>query len=194
MLALALAVVAVVQTGWVFGPPAERPPAVPPPAYLQAKGQALFAAAFKPVGAGHFDLLALRGKPVIAYFWPSWCADCAAEAQALQALQTQQQHASGLVVLGFGVDQADSIARFTRANGIGFPVFVGGQAAIDLSKKMGNLREGMPFVVAIDSQGQAVAQHLGKFGPQTAQDMAAAALKQSAGTVISPTPSETIKP
>lgn len=180
MLTLVLAAVASVQTWFVFWPQAEQlPPAsrpVPPPGYLLAKGQALFAAPFKPLGAADVDLPALRGKPVIAYFWPSWCVQCAAEAQALQGQQAQHR-GRGLVVLGFGVDQADALQRFTRAHALDFPVFAGGQAAIDLSRKMGNLREGMPFVVAVDRQGQAVASHLGKFGPLTASEMAHAALK-----------------
>ena len=176
MLALALAAAAAMTTWSVFGPSAARPPSAPPPGYLQAKGDALFNASFKPVRAAGVEMQALRGKPVIAYFWPSWCVECATEAKALQALQDRHRD-TGLVVLGLGVDQADRIERFARANAIGFAVFAGGQAAIDLSKKMGNLREGMPFVVAVDRHGRAVASHLGKFDPQTAQDMAAAALR-----------------
>ena len=176
VLALALTLVAAAATWFVFAPHAVAPPAGPLPGYLHAKGDALFKASFKPVGMAGASLPALRGKPLIGYFWPSWCAECAAEVKALQALQDRHRN-EGLVVLGFGVDQADRIERFARANAVGFAVFAGGQAAIDLSKKMGNLREGMPFVVAIDRQGRAVASHLGTFGPQTAQDMAAAALK-----------------
>ena len=175
-LALTLAAVASVQTWFVFGPHADRPAATPPPGYLRAKGDALFSASFKKLGATNVDLQALRGKPVVAYFWPSWCVECATEAKTLQLLQDQHQ-VNGLVVLGFGVDQADRIERFARVNAIGFPVFVGGQASVDLSKKLGNLREGMPFVVAIDRQGQAVASHLGKFDSHTAQEMAVAALR-----------------
>jgi len=171
-----LAVVAVVETWVVFGPRAHLPSAVPPSEYLQAKANALFTASLKKLGTADVDLQAVRGKPVIAYFWPSWCVQCATEAKALELLQSHHR-ANDLVVLGFGVDQADQIERFARVNAIGFPVFVGGQAAVDLSKKLGNLREGMPFVVAIDRQGRAVASHLGRFDPQTAQEMAAAALK-----------------
>ena len=175
-LALALTAAASVQTWFVFGPPADRAAAAPPPGYLQAKGNALFSASFKKLGANNVDLQALRGKPVIAYFWPSWCVECATEAKALQVLQ-DQHHVSDLVVLGFGVDQADRIERFARVNAIDFPMFIGGQASVDLSKKLGNLREGMPFIVAIDRHGQAVASHLGKFGSHTAHDMTAAALR-----------------
>lgn len=174
--ALVLAVVAVAQTWWVFGPRADRPRATQSPIELRAKANALFAASFKPVGAARAELQSLMGKPVVAYFWPSWCAECASEIKALQALQ-EQHRASGLVVLGFGVDQADQVARFAKGNAVDFPVFAGGQAALDLSKQMGNLRAGMPFVVAVDRQGQATASHLGKFGPQTAHDMVTRALQ-----------------
>lgn len=174
--ALVLAVAAFAETWWVFGPRAERPPATQSSIELQAKASALFAASFKPVGPARVELQNLKGKPVVAYFWPSWCAECASEVRALQSLQ-EQHRAGGLVVLGFGVDQADRIAGFAKVNAIDFPVFAGGQAAIDLSKQMGNLRAGMPFVVAIDRRGQVAASHLGKFGPQTAHDMVAQALR-----------------
>ena len=176
VLALALAVVAAAATWFVFAPHTVGPPAGPPPGYLQAKGDALFNASFKPVSGAGAALPALRGQPLIAYFWPSWCGECAAEVKALQAVQDRHRN-DGLVVLGFGVDQADRIERFARANAVGFAVFAGGQAAINLSKQMGNLREGMPFVVAVDRQGRAVASNLGRFDAQTAQAMASAALR-----------------
>ena len=175
-LTLLLALAAAAATWFVFAPRAERPPAEPPAGYLKAKGEAFFGAAFKQFGPAVVSLRPYLGQPVIAYFWPSWCVECRAEAKALQGLQDLHR-GSGLVVLGFGVDQSDRIERFVRENSLGYPVFVGGQAAIELSKKLGNLRERMPFVVAIDRQGQVVAAHLGKFEPHTAQEMAAAALR-----------------
>ena len=178
-LLIGLALACVLATGLVLAPRAAKPPALPSPAYLQAKGDAFFAASVKRVASGLQPLQPLqplRGQPVIAYFWPSGCAACTDEVKALQAMQDQHR-ARGLVVVGFGVDQADRIERFVRDNKIAFTVYAGGQAAIDLSKKLGNLREGMPFVVALDRQGRAALHHLGRFAPQTAQDMAAAALK-----------------
>ena len=171
-----LALACLLATAFVLRPRGPQAPALPSPAYLQAKGDAFFAASFKRFASGVQPLQPLRGQPVIAYFWASGCAACIDEAKALQALQDQHR-ARGLVVVGFGVDQADRIERFVRDNAIGFTVFAGGQAAIDLSKKLGNLREGMPFAVALDRQGRATLHHLGRFAPQTAQDLAAAALK-----------------
>lgn len=175
-LTITIMLAAALATGWVFRPRAEKPPSVPPPGYLKAKGDSFFAASFKQFSPAVVALRPLQGKPVVAYFWASGCMECRDEARALQAVQDQYRD-RGLVVVGLGVDQSDRIERFARDNAITFAVFVGGQAAIDLSKKMGNLREGMPFVVAIDRQGRAAVSHLGKFGPQTAPDMAAAALR-----------------
>ena len=176
LLTLALMLAAALATWFVFGPRAERPPSVPPPGYLKAKGDAFFATLFKQFSPSVVALRPLQGKPVVAYFWASGCKECPDEAKALQTVQKQVAD-RGLVVVGLGVDQSDRVERFVRDNELTFAVFVGGQAAIDLSKKLGNLRERMPFVVAIDRQGSVVASHLGKFGPQTASDMAAAALR-----------------
>lgn len=174
-LVIGLALACVLATWFVLGPRATKPPAVPSPAYLQAKGDAFFAASFKRFGSAVQPLQPLRGKPVIAYFWASGCLACIDEVKALQALQDQHR-ARGLVVVGLGVDQSDLVERFVRDNKIAFTVFAGGQAAIDLSKKLGNLREGMPFVVALDQHGRAVLHHLGRFAPHTARDMVAAVL------------------
>lgn len=177
-LTLALAVLAAAATWWLFGPPLPGKAAAkaPPPGYLAAKGDAFFAASFKRSGGAVLPLQSLRGKPVVAYFWASWCAECRAELEALQALQELHRE-RGLVVLGLGVDQADRIERFAREAGASFPVLAGGPAAIALSVRLGNLRERMPFAVAIDSRGLAAEVHLGRFGPATAQGLASAALR-----------------
>ncbi|MBA3595992.1 MAG: TlpA family protein disulfide reductase [Methylibium sp.] len=175
-LTILLAALAAVATWVVFGPPLERPQAAPPLGYLAAKGDAFFAASFKQIGSSVVPLQTLRGKPVVAYFWASWCAKCREELKAVQALQDQYRD-RGLVVVGFGIDQVDRIERFAREAGIDYPVFAGGPAAIALSKRMGNLREEMPFAVAIDREGLAAASRLGEFEPATAQALAAAALR-----------------
>lgn len=175
-LTIVLAVLCAVGTWLVFGPAPARPAAMPPPGLLAAKGAAFFAAPFKPFGAAALPLQTLRGKPVVAYFWASWCGACRDEAKALQALQDQYRD-RGLLVVGIGVDQADRIERFAREAGVSYPVFAGGPAAIALSRRLGNLREEMPFALAIDRQGLAAATHLGKFDAATAQALAAAALR-----------------
>ena len=124
-------------------------------------------------------LAPFKGKPVVVYFWATWCVDCRDEAKALVALRDKYR-ASDLIVVGIGIDQSDRIERFVRDNTVDFPVFVGGSEGIEgieVSRKMGNLRAEMPFVAAINRGGLVTAAHLGKFQATTPETMATAALK-----------------
>lgn len=174
--AILLALIAGAATWFVFGPRRIAPPAQPTAVYLKAKGDALFAASFKQFSSSVVPLAPFKGKPVVVYFWATWCDDCRDEAKALVALRDKYR-ASDLVVVGIGVDQSDKIKRFVRDNSVDFPVFVGGSEGIEVSRKMGNLRAEMPFVAAIDRAGLVTAAHLGKFQATTPETMATAALK-----------------
>lgn len=175
-LTIVLAVLAVALSWRLFGPRPTAPPATPTPAYLEAKGNALFAASLRQFNPTLVPLRLYRGQPLVVYFWASWCVPCAEEAQALQRLYAKRR-ADGLVVLGIGVDQSDRIERFANDQQIDFPVFVGGAEGIALSKRLGNLRAEMPFAAAVDRQGRVVAVQLGKFKPDTPDALAAAALR-----------------
>ena len=171
-----LALIAIAATWFVFGPKRVSPPAQPTSAYLKAKGDALFAASFKQFSSSVVPLRSFEGKPVVVYFWATWCVECRDEAKALAALRNKHR-ASGLEVVGIGVDQSDRIERFVRDNQLDFPVFVGGSEGIEMSRKMGNLRAEMPFAAAVDRGGLVSAAHLGKFLATTPETMAAAALR-----------------
>ncbi len=176
LLSTALGLIAIALTFWFFGPrPAPSPPQAPP-GYQKAKGDALFASSFKQFSSAVVPLAPFEGQPVVVYFWASWCVPCRDEAQALLALQTKYR-SNGLVVIGIGVDQSDNLQRFVRDLRIDHPVFAGGAAAIELSRKLGNLRLEMPFAAAVDRVGRVSATHLGKFGPATPETLAAAALR-----------------
>ncbi len=175
-LSILLALIAIPATWFVFAPAPVNLPAQPTPAYLKAKGDALFAASFKQFSSTAVPLRPFEGKPVVVYFWATWCVECRDEAKALAALRNKYR-SSGLEVVGIGVDQSDRIEHFVRDNQIDFPVFVGGSEGIEVSRRMGNLRAEMPFVAALDRGGLVSAAHLGKFLPTTPESLAAAALR-----------------
>ena len=175
---LLLLVVACVETYYVFSPRLVEPVALAPPPLpaRQAKGDALFASTFKQFGSNKQTLAPLKGQPLIVYFWATWCAECRDEAITLMALQ-QRHDKDGLAVVAIGVDQSDKLASFVREHQINYPVYVAGQAGIDLSKRMGNLLGELPYTVAIDRRGAFVAQRLGRHAPETLDKLAAAALQ-----------------
>ena len=60
------------------------------------------------------------------------------------------------------MDQADKVEKFVKEFAIPYPMMIGGNEAIDLSKQLGNKIGGLPFVAIIDKQGNLVAKVLGE--------------------------------
>ena len=173
---LLLLLISVGATLYVFAPVAVRPPAVPSPADQSAKGDALFASTFKQFDGRRVALAQFKGRPLVVYFWASWCIECREELKALMTLQ--QLHASdGLAVIAIGVDQSDRLASVTRELQISYPIFVAGQEGIELSKRLGNLLGDIPYTAAIDRRGVFVAQQLGMHATGALDAVAAAALQ-----------------
>ena len=175
-LTVALLLIAVGGTFWVFrAPPVWQPPAIPA-GYQKAKADALFASAFKQYDARAFGLEHFRGRPLIVYFWAAWCVECRTEIKALMTLQ-QRHAAEGLAVIAIGIDQSDKLERVAREQGIDYPMFVAGDDGIALSRRMGNLLGQLPYAAAIDRHGVFVAQQLGAGAAGALESMATAALQ-----------------
>ncbi len=173
---LLLLLISIIATVYVFEPEAVRPAAAPSVAYKLAKADALFASAFKQFGSSRVALAQFKGRPLIVYFWASWCVECREEVKALTALQ--KRHASDeLAVIAIGVDQSDRLASVTRELQISYPVFVAGQEGIELSRRLGNLLGDIPYTAVIDRRGAFAAQQLGKQPPGALDALAAAALR-----------------
>lgn len=171
-----LLVAAMAQTLFVFRPVAPPAPTAPPPGYTKAKADAVFNSSFKRFTSTPQALAVYRGRPLVIYFWATWCVPCREETRMLAALQGRHS-ADELTVLGIGIDQSDKLERFTREHGIDYPVFVAGREGVELARKLGNLRDELPYTVAIDRNGLFARQHLGKPAPQDLEALAAIALR-----------------
>jgi peroxiredoxin len=68
---------------------------------------------------------------------------------------------SGAVVVGLAIDNADKVKDYTEKYGVDYPVLVGGDEAMELSKKMGNAVGGLPYTIMITPQGEVVETILG---------------------------------
>lgn len=99
------------------------------------------------------------GKPMVLNFWATWCPPCVKEMPDLDFLQ---QKYPGITMVGLAVDTASNIAKFSEKVAVSYPILVAGHAGIQLMKKMGNPRGGLPFTVLYDAQGQVVREFLGQ--------------------------------
>jgi hypothetical protein len=63
--------------------------------------------------------------------------------------------------VGLAIDNADKVKDYIKQYGVDYPILVGGDEAMELSKKMGNKVGGLPFTIMITPQGEVVEKILG---------------------------------
>ena len=102
---------------------------------------------------------AWAGKVVILNFWATWCLPCLGGIPILQAAQAESEQVR---VVGIAIDTQEEVARYLAKNPINYPVLMGGTEAVEMSRRLGNRLEGLPFTVIFDSQGRWVHAHPGE--------------------------------
>lgn len=101
-----------------------------------------------------------KGKYLVLNFWATWCKSCHHEVPELNKLYNQFKD-KNTVVVGVAVDNADKVADYVEQYSVDYPVLVGGDEALQLSKKLGNKVQGLPFTIMITPQGEVVETILG---------------------------------
>ena len=66
------------------------------------------------------------------------------------------------LIIGIAIDNADKVEKFAKDNAIPYPILIGGDDAMALAKKLGDLVGGLPFMVVIDKNGKLVEKILGE--------------------------------
>ena len=127
----------------------------------QAKVDTFFDASFKQFDRQTHALSQYKGKTVVAYFWATWCKSCVKEVPQLIGLQNQYKD-KNVQFIGIAIDNADKVEKFVKDHAIPYPILIGGDDAMALSKKLGDLVGGLPFMVIIDKNGKLVEKILGE--------------------------------
>lgn len=102
---------------------------------------------------------AWAGKVVVLNFWATWCPPCLRE---LPILDAAQQQYPDLQVVGIAIDDPEEVRRFLAEHPVRYPVLLGDVAAIDLSRRLGNRLQGLPFTAVFDRDGHRVQARIGE--------------------------------
>ena len=138
---------------------------------LQSRSGAapLLASSF-PDAFGHTRRIAeWQGRPLVCNFWATWCEPCREELPLLDQLYREHE-SKRLQVVGIAVDNAVNVREFSKIVPLRFPVLIGGAAAIDLMRQLGNSSGALPFTVLLDASGRLRGRRL---GPYTAPELSA---------------------
>lgn len=101
------------------------------------------------------------GKVLVLNFWATWCPPCLRELPLFDELQRSHAEA-GLQVVGIAVDQKENVEGFLAERPVGFPILLGDTDAIELSRRLGNRLQGLPFTAIFDADGKRVYGHTGE--------------------------------
>ncbi|MET0103756.1 MAG: TlpA disulfide reductase family protein [Sedimenticola sp.] len=101
-----------------------------------------------------------KGKILVVNFWATWCPPCRQEMPMFIEMQ-EKFAAQGLQFVGIAIDDPGLVQDFYDVYGINFPVLIGGADAIQLSNRLGNRFESLPFTAIFDRDGNTRYVHAG---------------------------------
>ena len=141
---------------------ATRAPRAPAPEAPAISASALWAAKFLDTQGRPHTLGEFQGSVVVVNFWATWCAPCREEMPGFARL-SERYKARGIRFVGLADDDAAKVERFGRDLAIGYPLWVGGEAVGELSRRLGNRGGGLPHTVILDPSGGVLEGRVGPY-------------------------------
>jgi thiol-disulfide isomerase/thioredoxin len=99
------------------------------------------------------------GKVLVLNYWATWCPPCLREMPVLAAAQKQHPEVQ---VVGIAIDAKDDVAAFLAEHQVEYPILIGDTEAIEMSRRLGNRLQGLPFTVIFDPLGKRVHAQIGE--------------------------------
>jgi thiol-disulfide isomerase/thioredoxin len=101
------------------------------------------------------------GKVVIINYWASWCPPCVREMPMLIRIQ-QAFDPAQVQVVGIAIDRPEAVEQFIEDHPINYPILIGDIEAVELSRRLGNRLQGLPFTVIFDHHGRRTFSQVGE--------------------------------
>jgi thiol-disulfide isomerase/thioredoxin len=106
------------------------------------------------------------GKVLVLNYWASWCPPCVREMPAL--IRAQQAHDPGhFRVVGIAIDQQDAVEHFLVDHPVNYAILIGNPEAVEMSRRLGNRMQGIPFTVIFDRGGRRIFSQVGEVSAAT---------------------------
>ncbi|MEA3278321.1 MAG: TlpA disulfide reductase family protein [Pseudomonadota bacterium] len=113
------------------------------------------------IAGGEMSSSAWAGKVLVLNYWATWCPPCLREIPLLMEMQETRAD-DGLQVVGIAIDSKEDVERFLEEHLINYPILLGDMDAIEMSRRMGNRLQGLPFTVVFDRFGNRVHAQVGE--------------------------------
>jgi len=103
-------------------------------------------------------------RVVIVNFWATWCEPCRREIPVFIQLQASRSY-PGLQFIGIAIDDKSAVEDYidNLDTPVNYPMLVGNDDAITISKKYGNAIGVLPYSVIIDRSGHIAYTKFGEF-------------------------------
>jgi len=101
------------------------------------------------------------GKVLVLNFWATWCPPCLRELPLLDDLQRSYPQGS-LQVVGIAIDSKEDVERFLTDYPVSFPILLGDTDAVEMSRRLGNRLQGLPYTLIFDHRGKRVFGQIGE--------------------------------
>jgi thiol-disulfide isomerase/thioredoxin len=129
------------------------------------------------------------GQILVINYWASWCPPCVREMPMLIRAQ-EALRSKGVQFVGIAVDRAEDARTFVTQYPVNYPVLVGNPDAIELSRRLGNRLQGLPFTVIFDQDGRRVFSRTGELSAEELK----AQLDDLLGENVTPAPESATEP
>jgi thiol-disulfide isomerase/thioredoxin len=104
---------------------------------------------------------ALLGKPLVLNFWATWCPPCVKEMPEIDRF-ARDHAARGWQVLGVAIDSPTPVREFLKKTPVTYRIALAGLEGTELVRRMGNPLGGLPFTLALASDGFIAKTRLGE--------------------------------